>query len=179
MNGKYRLLRYDWPLHFVLFLTNWMPDNVLFLRVRGWLAHWFLRACGKDLRLGRGLTFYNPSKIFIGDHVYIAKGNWFASGTDIRIGDEVIFGPYSVMTSSNHTMLNGSYHYGEPIRKPIDIGAGSWIAANCTIVAGTTIGQSCLIAANTVAHGDIPDRAIFGGVPGRVIRIVDEEEGDS
>ncbi|MCO5259133.1 MAG: hypothetical protein M9916_03230 [Crocinitomicaceae bacterium] len=62
MTNLIRLLRYDWPLHFVLLLTNWLPDNVVFLRLRGYLAHFFFLSCGKNLRLGRNLTFTTRPK---------------------------------------------------------------------------------------------------------------------
>ena len=85
------LLRYEWPLHVVLLLTNWLPDNVIFLRLRGLLASFFLGECGDDLRLGRNVTFYNPSKIRIGSHVYLAYGCLCLAGDQpISIGDEVI-----------------------------------------------------------------------------------------
>ncbi len=70
----WRLLRYDLPLHFVLRLTNWLPDNVMFIRLRGRLARPFFKSCGTRLGLGRNITFYNPSKIEIGEDVYIGYG---------------------------------------------------------------------------------------------------------
>jgi hypothetical protein len=39
----YRLQRFDWPLHFVLLFTNWLPDNVFFMNLRGFFASFFLR----------------------------------------------------------------------------------------------------------------------------------------
>jgi acetyltransferase-like isoleucine patch superfamily enzyme len=165
----WRLIRYDLPMHFILLLTNWLPDNPIFLYLRGSLAGLFLGKCGKNFRLGRDVTFYNSSKIFVGNNVYIAKGNWFSAGEKIIIGNEVLMGPYSVIASANHTIQNGSYRYGKPLQKPTFIGDGSWIAANCTITAGSKIGKSCLIAANTVTKGTISDSVVYGGVPGKVI----------
>jgi acetyltransferase-like isoleucine patch superfamily enzyme len=170
MKNKLRIFRYDWPLHLILLLTNWMPDNVIFLRLRGMLTRPFFGKCGRDLRLGRNLTFYNPSKIEIGNNVYIAEGNWFAAGERIQIGNEVIFGPKSVITSSSHSLLNGSYRYGPSKKRPIFIGNGSWIAAHCTITAGTVIHESVLIAANSVTRGEIPANVVYGGNPGKIIR---------
>lgn len=157
-------------MHLVLLLTNWLPDNVIFLRLRGWLASFFFKKCGKDLRLGRDLTFYNSSQMFLGDHIYIAKGNWFSAGSEIRIGAEVIFGPQSVISASNHTKMDGSFRYGAPNRAPISIGRGSWIAGNCTITAGSQIGEGCLIAANSVVSQQVPADSLYGGVPGKIIR---------
>ena len=62
-------------LHFVLLFTNWLPDNVIFLRFRGFLANFFLMGTCKNLRIGRNVTFYNPSKIYIDDDE-IAAPDW-------------------------------------------------------------------------------------------------------
>lgn len=170
MNKFFRLLRYDWPLHFVLLFTSWLPDNVAVLRFRGWLAHFFLGSCGKDLRLGRGIVFYNPSEFKIGKHVYIAYGNWFSASALITLSDEVVIGPKNVFASGNHTKEKGSFRYGKPDSKEIVVGIGSWIGANCTITAGVTIGNGSLIGANTVVTKNVPDNVLFTGNPGKIIK---------
>lgn len=170
----FRSIRYDLPLHFVLLVTNWLPDNVVFLRLRGFLASFFFKRCGKNLRLGRNISFYQPSKITIGDNVYIAYGNWFSAGGKLEIGDEVIFGPKSNISTSNHTRLNNSFRYGPPVLDSIKIGKGVWIAGNCTITAGTDIGAGALIAANSVAKGSIEANCLYAGAPAKKIKILDE-----
>ena len=114
MSKIFRLFRYDWPLHFILLLTNWMPDNVFVIRLRGKLASPFFKKCGKKLGIGRGVTFYNPSQIEIGDWVYIAYGCWLQGSFGIKISDEVLFGPYVVVATSNHTRQEGSWRFGPP-----------------------------------------------------------------
>tara|TARA_B110000467_G_scaffold163795_1_gene190759 strand:- start:3978 stop:4496 length:519 start_codon:yes stop_codon:yes gene_type:complete len=170
MNKFKRLFRYDLPMHFVLMITNWLPDNVIFIRLRGRMASPFFKECGKSLGLGRNISFYNPSNISIGSDVYIAFGNWFNAPEKIFIEDEVIFGPQSVITSSNHTKNEGSFRYGIPQLKPIYIQRGVWVSANCTITAGSKIGSGSLIAANSVVRKIIPDNSLYGGVPGKVIK---------
>ncbi len=162
-------LRYDWPLHLVLLVTAWLPDNVIFLRLRGWLAHFFFAECGKDLRLGRRLSFYNPAKIKIGSRVYIAYGNWFSAAGDIVLEDEVILGPYSVYASANHTRQGDSYRFGPASVAPIHIGRGTWVAAHCIVTAGVTIGKAALIAAGCVVTSNVPEKVLFAGNPGKVI----------
>lgn len=157
-------------MHFVLLLTNWLPDNVIFLRLRGRLASFFFGSCGKNLRIGRDITFYNSQNIHIGSDVYIAKGNWFNGSSKITIGNEVIFGPYSVISASNHSMVNGSFRYGPAICKPITIGRGSWIAGNCSITAGVKIGRGVLIAGSSSVTKDILDFQMAGGVPAKTIK---------
>ena len=169
------LLRYDWPLHFVLLLTNWLPDNVIFLRLRGFLARLFLGKCGVDLRLARNISFYNPSKIEIGSHVYLAFGCVFLAGAKtISLGNEVSIGPYCVLTSENHTRQNGSFRYGLTQHGDICIKHGSWLGAHVIVTAGSSIGQGTLVAAGAVVTGIIPDNTIAGGVPACVIKAIGE-----
>ena len=122
------------------------------------------------MRIGRDITFYNSHNIHIGSNVYIAKGNWLNGSSKIDIGDGVIFGPYSVVSASNHTMLDDSFRHGPPQRKPITIGAGSWIIGNCSITAGVSIGKGVLIAGSSAVTTDIPDFHLAGGVPAKIIK---------
>lgn len=174
MNKIYRLIRYDWPMHFVLLLTNWLPDNVLFMRMRGKFISPFFKKCGINLRVARGNIFYNSYNIIIGANVYIAYGNWFSGSTDIIIEDEVMFGPKSIIISGNHRRENGSFRYGTDSLKPIKISFGSWIGGNCAILAGSQIGRGSIIAANTVTNGIIPDNSLFAGNPGEVKKTLND-----
>ena len=171
---SWRIIRYDWPLHFVLRLSNFLPDNILVLKLRGRMVAPFLGKCGKDLRVGRNVSFYNPSKIHIGSHCYIAYGNWFSAGELIEICDEVVIGPYCVFASSNHTKKGNSYRWGDPERKKILISSGCWIAAHCTITAGSILPEQSVLAANSVL---IPcehvKSGLYAGTPAKLKRIND------
>jgi acetyltransferase-like isoleucine patch superfamily enzyme len=171
MNKLIRLLRYDWPLHFVLLLTNWLPDNIAFLKLRGLFISHFVYKCGKNLLLGRNISIYNPINIELGNDVYIAYGNWFVAAEKIKIENEVMFGPYCVVVSGNHTKKNGSFRYGPPIDKPILVGSGTWIGSHVTVSAGAQIGPGCLVAANSaVTAGSIPPNSMVAGTPAKIIK---------
>jgi maltose O-acetyltransferase len=83
--------------------------------------------------------------------------------------DQVMLGPYVTMVSANHTFVDGSARFGAAEPGRIEIGRGSWIAAGATIVTGSRVGASCLIAAGAVVTMDVEDHAIAGGVPARVL----------
>jgi len=175
MNKLRRLLRYDWPAHFVLLLTNWLPDNVPLLRLRGACVSPFLGSCGENLRIGRNITFYNPSQVILGRDVYIAYGCWFMAGAKIQVSDEVMFGPYCVVSSSEHTQQGQSFRYGIQKSAPVVIGHGCWLAAHVTVTAGVTIGHGCLVAAGAVVTQDFEPDAMVGGVPARKIKRSDDQ----
>jgi acetyltransferase-like isoleucine patch superfamily enzyme len=169
MKKLLRKLRYDWPLHFVLLATNCLPDSIPFLRLRGWLARPFFGSCGVDLRLGRNLCFYNSSRVSLGSHVYIAYGCVFLALEQIVIGDEVMFGPYSVVASGNHSRVGDSFRYGAVKAEPIWVGSGTWVAAHVCLLAGARVGAGCVVGAGSVVvRGAYPDGSLLIGVPAQV-----------
>jgi maltose O-acetyltransferase len=165
-------LRYDWPLHFITILTAWLPNSVTCYRLRGMLARPFFGSCGANFRMNRNIEFLNASSISIGKNVYIGTGCVFLAIGDIQIGDEVMFGPYVVISAAKHTKVQGSYRHGLEERLPIKIGAGSWVGAHTTITGGASIGRGCVIGCNAaVTRGIIPDNVFAAGVPAVVKRI--------
>ncbi len=168
-------LRYDWPLHFVLWVTNWLPDNVIFLHFRGWLARPFLGRCGKGLRLARNIAIHNPRNVRLGQHVFFAYGCLLLATDIIEIDDEVMFGPYVVASAGNHTRIKGSFRYGPPSLAPIRIGRGGWVGAHATLTAGSVVGAGSLVAAGAVVTGPVPADVIVGGVPARIIKQLEDD----
>jgi len=161
-------------MHFVLLFTNWLPDNIIFVRLRGFLASFFFKKCGKNLRIGRNITFYKPYDMVLGDNIYIALGSWFNG--EIEIENDVLFGPYCMIASSNHTFKNGSYRFGGNENKgKVLIGSGSWVGGMCTIVAGGSVGKRCLLASNSVLNVKMNDDSIYGGSPAKFIGFVKED----
>ena len=57
------------------------------------------------------------------------------------------------------------------IEQAICIEDDVWIAANCTITKGVTIGTGSIIGANSVVTKDIAPYSIMGGVPAKLIKM--------
>ena len=47
---------------------------------------------------------------------------------------------------------------------------------NVTICPGVTVGEYAVVAAGSVVTKDVPDNAVVGGVPAKVIRYLDPSE---
>jgi acetyltransferase-like isoleucine patch superfamily enzyme len=60
------------------------------------------------------------------------------------------------------------------IPAPVYIGKNVWIGANATICPGVTIGDGAVIAAGAVVTKDVPENAVYGGVPAVEIKRVEE-----
>ncbi|MHC1731083.1 MAG: hypothetical protein AB9888_03460 [Bacteroidales bacterium] len=168
MHKLLRLFRYDWPMHFVLLFTNWLPDNVVFIRLRGKMIKPFFKKCGQNLGVARNVTFYNPSKIEIGDYVYVGYGCWL--GGEITIENEAMLGPYCVLAPTNHQLKNGSYRFGENTKGKILIKNGSWMGAHSIIIGNSTLGSGSVLAANSLLNCHSEDHSIYGGSPANKLK---------
>lgn len=61
-------------------------------------------------------------------------------------------------------------------KEGITIGNDVWIGMNSIILPGVKIGNGVTIAAGSVVNKDIPDYAVVGGVPAKIIKIKYETE---
>ena len=52
----------------------------------------------------------------------------------------------------------------------------AWIGMGATICPGVTVGKYAVVAAGAVVTKDVPDYAVVGGVPAKIIRMQDPGE---
>ncbi|MFT5999061.1 MAG: acetyltransferase-like isoleucine patch superfamily enzyme [Neolewinella sp.] len=96
-----------------------------------------------------------------------------AVGADIKVGDHVRIAAEVVIMTRDHVFDKGDKN--TPIidqgyvHKPITIGELSWIGRRAILLPGITLGRNVIVAAGAVVTRDVPDFAIVGGVPAKVI----------
>lgn len=106
--------------------------------------------------------------VIIGNNVTVKSGIYLWNG--IECEDNVFLGPNVVFTND---IFPRSKQYKEPIKTLIKAGAS--VGANCTILAGVTLGRYCLIGMGSVVTKDIPDYALCYGNPSKFKGWVDED----
>lgn len=58
----------------------------------------------------------------------------------------------------------------------VDVGEGVHIGAGATVIPNVTIGKWCIVGAGAVITQNLPDYSLVVGVPGKVIRKIEEGE---
>lgn len=107
----------------------------------------------------------------IGKNVFINFDCTFLTLGGITIEDEVLIGPKVSLITENHP-LEPQYRKGL-IGKSILLKRNSWIGANATILPGVTIGENAVVAAGAVVSKDVPDNAVVGGIPAKIIKTIE------
>ncbi|OCC15876.1 Acetyltransferase [Dissulfuribacter thermophilus] len=59
------------------------------------------------------------------------------------------------------------------INKPVTIGKDVWIGTGAIILPGVTINDGAIIAAGAVVTKDVPQDCLVGGVPAKIIRVLE------
>ena len=164
-----RLLKYSWFV-FIMRVTGFLPDFTVIMRLRGWLLRPSFKCCGPNFQICSHAMMVYTSNVSIGNDVYIAYGCWIQGYGGVTFEDQVMLGPYTLLASSNHTKKDGSYRFGPPRAAPIVMKRGSWTGAQTVVTAGVTVGVGAACAAGAVVTVDVPDHAVVGGVPAKVIQ---------
>jgi acetyltransferase-like isoleucine patch superfamily enzyme len=108
--------------------------------------------------------------LIIGDDVYMNYGVTIEACHEIRVGNHVLMAPLvSIIDDNRHETEPGAVLY----KGPIVIGNNVWLARNVAVIPGASIGDGCVIAANSVVCTDIPPNSLAAGAPARVIRKLD------
>lgn len=117
------------------------------------------RSSSSSIHIGEG-TVINNNAVIISDKL------------NIYIGKKCLIGiSFNVTNSDFHGLEKDSRRGQESvIRKDVLIGDNVFIGNNVTILKGVTVGDNVVIANGSIVTKSIPDNAIVGGNPSRIIR---------
>jgi acetyltransferase-like isoleucine patch superfamily enzyme len=117
------------------------------------------------------------SKFSMGDGSYIKSRSYLECSGGITIGKYCHLSRGATIISTTHDYnRRPKIPYDEiDTLRPVIMKDFVWVAANCTILGGVTIGEGAIIGAGSVVTKDVPDYAIVQGIPATVIKYRDIE----
>lgn len=126
------------------------------------LLNLFGARIGKGVIIRPSARFYYPWNIEIGDYSWIGSGVELYSLDKIRIGNHCVISQNSYLCTGSHDPADRTF--GLQVA-PIIIENGVWIAANCFIAPGISIGANTVVGASSSVFRDLPSQWICLGNP--------------
>lgn len=123
-------------------------------------------------------TYSKTAEIRIGDNTFL-NGTRFGCKRKIEIGDNCIVADCRILDTDFHSILPHKRHDPEAIQsEPIKIGKNVWLALDCVILRGVTIGDNSTISARSVVYSNVPEYSVYGGNPAVFIKEVPRNSND-
>ncbi len=159
-----------------------------------------LRYCGAGISVGAYVSVRHPETIEIGDGVFIGDqaiiqgrkgGNcrigykaWigpqsFLDARDLEIGDFVGWGPGAKVLGATHSGLPTDMPIIQTDLKVLPVRVEAWadIGVNAILLPGVTIGRGSIVGAGAVVTRNVPPFAKVAGVPARILKWRDDQNG--
>jgi acetyltransferase-like isoleucine patch superfamily enzyme len=133
------------------------------------LGRWSWIGHGSKLRAHEGLISIG-AKTVMGQECTISAFQHVSIGRECVIADRVMFIDFDhgMVEVDRPVRLQGIY------KRDVRVGNNVWIGYGACILRGVTVGDNAVIGTNAVVTRDVPDNAVVGGVPARVIRMREE-----
>lgn len=110
------------------------------------------------------------NRVKFGKNVFINHSAILSASGGIEFEDGVSIAPGVRIATINHDFneRHTKYTYGK-----VTIKKNAWLGINVTVCPGVTIGKYAVVAAGAVVTKDVPDYAVVGGCPAKVIKMQD------
>jgi len=152
------------------YIGFYLPRNRLGYGFRNVCTKGFLLNVGQDIRIEKNAYFATSTEI--GEHSGIGyKSQLFGK---VVIGNNVMMGPECVIHTTNHAFDRTDIpmlKQGCSESSPVVIGDDVWIGQRVIILPGVIVGKGAIIGAGSVVTKDIPEYAIVGGNPAKILKM--------
>jgi acetyltransferase-like isoleucine patch superfamily enzyme len=115
---------------------------------------------------------YDP-RIEIGREVQVGRFAFMSCTRSIVIERNVVLSERVFIGDNNHSFTHPDVPIVQQPNKPgepVIVGQGSWIGVGAALLAGTRLGQNCVVGANSVCRGDtFPSHSVIGTEPAKLL----------
>jgi acetyltransferase-like isoleucine patch superfamily enzyme len=177
--GRDREMALESDLYYVMFWRMFDRTSAAMLqdfaiKVRRILAKRVFKRCGEDVVIHHNVLFNSGRNIELGDGVFLNRDVMLDDRAALAIGDHTMIAAGVVIETHGHAYDDFSVplpHGGRTLA-PVRIGSNTLLGYKVAVMAGVTIGNRSIVAANSVVTKDVPDQAVVGGVPARIIKTI-------
>jgi putative colanic acid biosynthesis acetyltransferase WcaF len=134
---------------------------------RCWLLRLFGAKIGKGVIIRPSVRVTYPWKLEIGDRAWVGDYAELYTLDRITIGEDAVVSQYSKLVTGSHDFDRPTF---DMVTKPIVIEKQAWVAADCFIAPGVTVGKGAVVLARSLVTRDVPEFMVVAGQPAVVKR---------
>lgn len=155
-----------------------------------------IKKMGRDVRIDDECRITRPQLVEMGSHIAIDM--WTYISTQLTMGDYIHIAPsVSIIGGSSASLVMGDFtnigsgsrivcasddftqglispvvpiEHRTVINKPIVFERFATLGVNCTVLPGVTLGEGCIVGANSVVTRDCEPWMVYAGSPARPIK---------
>ena len=133
-----------------------------------------------NVKIAKRCSIYGSSEnlLEIGENTYVGMNcilNGFAA--KLKVGKNVsIAQNVNIMVDSGPNASPAMQRVFPLEKGPVHIGNNCWVGTGAIIMPNVSLGEFCIVAANSYVNKSFPAFSIIGGIPARLIRTFTEKE---
>ncbi len=128
---------------------------------------------GRWVHLGDGTRLMaHEGTLRVGDKAVFGADNTVTCYLDVEIGARTLVADWVYVTDFDHRTDDLALPIKDQgiVKSPVRIGSDCWLGVKVTVLRGAAVGRGCVLAAHAVVRGTVPDLAVAGGVPARILK---------
>lgn len=137
----------------VIFAAWWFPR-----RWRPAVLRAFGATVGENVTIRHRVRVLWPWKLTIGNDTWIGEDAWLLNLEPISIGSDVCVSQGVFLCTGSHDRRSPNFRFKNG---PITVENGVWLATQCLVLCGVTVGTRSVVGARAVATRDVPAATIL------------------
>lgn len=172
-NGKYvnpekkNIIFYRLLWNFVSFFLFKPFPTVFFWKWNNFLLRLFGAQLSSTAKVYSSCQIDYPWNLKMGDYTCIGPHTIIENSVLVTLEDRATISQHTYLCTGSHNVQSKTFH---SVRKPITLKKDSWVASNCFIGLGVTVGEGAVVGARASVFKDVEPWTIVGGNPAKFIK---------
>lgn len=156
-----------------MFLVNNFFSGTNFFKIKIYLLKSIGYEIGENSKIVGPLFIGRAVNLKIGSNTWVGKNLTIHGNGDVLIGDNCDLAPEITFLTGSHKIGNSERRAGEGISFNYKVGNGNWIGAKSVFINGASIGNSNIVAANSLVTKNFDNDLLILGSPAKVSKILE------
>jgi len=164
---RYKVLNYSWKLVNGTLFKLTPPILAIFRCYRVGLLKLFGAKIDWDVSIHPSAKIDYPWNLTMKKQSSLGENAWAYAMDQIEIGEKSCIGKDVYLLTGSHDIGKSTF---DLVTKPILIGNCCWVATASTLLPGVSLGDGCVVAANSVVTKSYDECSVVGGNPAKFIK---------